>query len=501
MDAGHSTPADGAPRGAIRDDADDLIGLFILLPRRLRAEFGHALGVAPSPDALAAAVRAKVGDAGGAAAALAEWALASNGAQPAAMTLAERDATLLQSRPPRGADVLLRTAYAVARLRRTGRRIVPALFGVAGRPAAPVAPGFELWETALREARGEIGRFNIIVAGRTGVGKTTLIGAVFGAEIGDTLAGRPRTRGRVWYPETPVEADMLRLCDTEGLETARYHDTVSGLAEEVAAANASGNPFDHIHVAWLCIDEPSQTIEPAEEALATLFAQHGVPVLVVLTKAGMAPDFVRVARDILPGAQGFVRVRAKALEIEGQSFAPFGLEALRDATAAVIPAGVGGAFAVAARNLAEMVQRAQATVGSAAAAASAAGAAPVPLADAAALFAIQTGMLVRISLQMGVRLERRDLRLLAVTLAGATGATFGGRLLAAQAAKLIPGLGSIAGGAIAASTAGAATYALGRAYVAYLRGYIERAGHSPTSDEIASGFKQYWRRLRSAPPD
>ena len=81
----------------------------------------------------------------------------------------------------------------------------------------------------MSEIRKTIGRFNIIVAGRTGVGKTTLIGAIFGHEVGDTLMGRPRTRGRIWYPLSPGEADILRLCDTEGLEMDRYKETLDGL--------------------------------------------------------------------------------------------------------------------------------------------------------------------------------------------------------------------------------------------------------------------------------
>lgn len=114
-----------------------------------------------------------------------------------------------------------------------------------------------LWEDKLRTIRDDIGRFNIVVAGRTGVGKTTLIGAIFGHEVGNTLMGRPRTRGRIWYPENPGEADILRLCDTEGLEMERYSETLEGLKNEIKTRNASRDPFDHIHVAWLCIDEPS----------------------------------------------------------------------------------------------------------------------------------------------------------------------------------------------------------------------------------------------------
>ncbi|MEJ2123934.1 MAG: GTPase domain-containing protein, partial [Alphaproteobacteria bacterium] len=99
-----------------------------------------------------------------------------------------------------------------------------------------------MWEDKLRDIRDDIGRFNIVVAGRTGVGKTTLIGAIFGQEVGDTLMGRPRTRGRIWYPEHPGEGDILRLCDTEGLEMERYSETLDGLKNEIKTRNASRDP-------------------------------------------------------------------------------------------------------------------------------------------------------------------------------------------------------------------------------------------------------------------
>jgi hypothetical protein len=125
----------------------------------------------------------------------------------------------------------------------SGEILWSAVKGAAGK--IPLA----IWEEKLQQARKDIGRFNIIVAGRTGVGKTTLIGAVFGRDVGNTMMGRPRTRGRIWYPENPDEADILRLCDTEGLEMDRYRETIEGLKREVATRNGSHDPFDHIHVA------------------------------------------------------------------------------------------------------------------------------------------------------------------------------------------------------------------------------------------------------------
>jgi uncharacterized protein (DUF697 family)/GTP-binding protein EngB required for normal cell division len=363
--------------------------------------------------------------------------------------------------------------------------------GAAGRLPLSV------WEDKLRDARKDVGRFNIIVAGRTGVGKTTLIGAIFGKEVGDTLMGRPRTRGRVWYPEQPGEADILRLCDTEGLEMERYKETLGGLEREIEQRNSSRDPFDHIHVAWLCIDEPSLTVQPGEEALVRMLDREGIPVIAVLTKAGMAPQFKDKVAELLPSLRAVVRVRAQPIIIEGHAFQSMGIDELLRATEAAIPDAVETAWHVASRNLTAMLARAETTVRRAAAAAGAAGATPIPLADAAGVFGVQVGMIVAISLQMGVKLKRSDLQPMAMTLIGALGLTAGGRFIAGQFAKLIPGLGTVAGSAITGSTAAAITYGLGRAYIEFLRSFFGEHDRMPNADELALGFQTFWRRWKN----
>ncbi len=354
-----------------------------------------------------------------------------------------------------------------------------------------------IWKERLTEARKEIGRFNIIVAGRTGVGKTTLIGAIFGHEIGNRLMGRPRTRGRIWYPLDPGEDDVLRLCDTEGLEMERYEETLNGLKKEIESRNASSDAFDHIHIAWLCIDEPSLTVQPGEEALVKLLAREGIPTIVVLTKAGMAPAFKETVEKLLPDAAGIIRVRAEPIVIEGQTFSQMGLNELMQATQEAIPNAVETAWHIASHNLKANLQRCEGIARKAAAAAGAAGATPIPLADAAGVFGVQVGMIIAISLNMGVKLKQADLRAMAVTLFGALGLTAGGRFIAGQFAKLIPGIGTIAGSAITGTTAGALTYGLGRAYIEYLRSFFEKHQRMPNSDELTSGFKSFWSRWKN----
>jgi uncharacterized protein (DUF697 family) len=237
-------------------------------------------------------------------------------------------------------------------------------------------------------------------------------------------------------------------------------------------------------------------VQPGEIALTQLLHDQGVPVVAVLTKAGMAPAFKGKVAELLPLCQAVIRVRAKPIEIEGMTFPVMGLQELIEATSTVIPASVEKAWAVASHNLEEMAARSRKIVLSATTAAGAAGAMPIPIADAAGVFGVQAGMIVGVSLQMGVHLNRDDLRVMAVTLLGALGATAGGRFLAGQVIKLIPGLGSIAGAAITGVTAATLTYGLGHAYIEYLRSFYESNRRMPAPDELLTGFQDFWARWK-----
>ena len=87
-----------------------------------------------------------------------------------------------------------------------------------------------------------------------------IFGAIFGREVGDTLMGRPRTRGRIWYPEEPTDADVLRLCDTEGLELERYEETLGGLNTFICAPRRHAD-VGHNHIGPLCVNRDEQRVQ------------------------------------------------------------------------------------------------------------------------------------------------------------------------------------------------------------------------------------------------
>ncbi len=74
---------------------------------------------------------------------------------------------------------------------------------------------------------------------------------------------------------------------------------------------------------------------------------------------------------------------------------------------------------------------------------------------------------------------------------GSSALTLAGRSLVSAALKLVPGTGSIAGGAIAATTATTLTKALGAAYISILTDFSERnPGKEMDVDLIAGELKK-----------
>jgi uncharacterized protein (DUF697 family) len=113
---------------------------------------------------------------------------------------------------------------------------------------------------------------------------------------------------------------------------------------------------------------------------------------------------------------------------------------------------------------------------------------PVPLADIAAVTAVQIALAERLARSYGVRAERARLRAAALALAGATFARAG-----ASALKGLPGIGSWLGGAAQVSLAGAATWALGQA----LREHFELHGSLGEADRASLEARYASHALRA----
>jgi predicted GTPase len=104
----------------------------------------------------------------------------------------------------------------------------------------------------VEEALKNRGKVNVVIAGRSRVGKSTLINAVFQGQLAETGQGRPVTQHT---REISKEGIPLSVFDTRGLEMDRYRETLSELEKLVKQRRSSSDPHQHLHVAWVCVTE------------------------------------------------------------------------------------------------------------------------------------------------------------------------------------------------------------------------------------------------------
>lgn len=349
-------------------------------------------------------------------------------------------------------------------------------------------------KNAVEEALKERGHINILMAGRTGVGKSTLINAVFQGNFATTGQGRPVTQHTREIKKKDIP---LSIFDTRGLEMQDYSETLENLKSLVSEKAREIDPNKHIHLAWLCISEDSRRVESAEENLVKMLSDY-MPVIVVITKIRSKKSdegFRAEVQKILPLAKNVIRVRAIEEETdEDRILEPEGLKELVELTMQVIPEGRKRAF-VASQKVDIQLKKNQSRIIVAGAAASAAGVAttPIPFSDSMLIVPFQVAMLAGISTTFGLSFNESFLASIIGIVISAGGATLAGKSIVSGLLKLIPGAGSIAGGLIGATTAGALTTALGETYISVLVMLFDNNdGESPTPEKVKETFKKQY---------
>ena len=336
-----------------------------------------------------------------------------------------------------------------------------------------------------------MGVANILIAGRTGVGKSTLINTVFGGNFAETGQGRPVTKETKRITKTGVS---VALYDTRGLEMNQFKETLKNLKEFLEQSKSQLEAQDHIHAGWVCISEDSRRVEDGEEKVVELLTEYNIPIIVVITKSRSDNGFKDVVRKICHQASQHLRVRAlPEILDDGHVLPPMNITELVEATHEIIPEGKKEAF-VAAQQVSLRLKEANChkIIKVAAASAGAAGASPIPFSDAIILMPIQISMITGITVALGISVEKGGMVSIAASAVGCVAATMAGRAIVTNLIKLVPGAGSLVGGAISASTAVAITVSFGELYLHVMVGLLQKNGRQPTVQEIDEAFKAAW---------
>ncbi|WP_396667359.1 GTPase [Microbacterium sp. R86528] len=320
------------------------------------------------------------------------------------------------------------------------------------------------------QAKSRYGRFNLAIIGDSGVGKSSLVNAVFSRDWAKVGMGLPVTRGVHYYND-----DSLGIWDIEGFEIGSElspSDLLKSHLKTISERPAN----EQISVVWYCVESHASRLTPAAIAMIQALDSAGLPVVLVLTKVDWGKNPITKSRTVTHDLEQFVEWLENPNDNGVPITVPYekliltstrdkhgkgkghGLGDLVTETLALSPEDEKDAFRIAQRlNLPWKRELARPVVHKAAAAAALATATPILIADAAVLAPIQLAMMGRIA-------TIYDLELKTMMSAGALaqlGVQFTGQALARSFLKLIPGAGSVVG----ASVAFALTAATGEAWL------------------------------------
>ena len=327
--------------------------------------------------------------------------------------------------------------------------------------------------SAIQGSVAGLKTLNIIVVGKTGVGKSTLINCVFREDLAVTGMGKPITdhMSRIRKPGFP-----LNIYDTRGFELGRdaqiqvRNEIIDTIKEGIKTKDVN----KQIHCIWYCVNTATNRIEPEEIDWLREFAKENaltkVPVIIVLTQSFSKKKAQTMRQMILDEKLDVVQVvpvLAQDYEIDEDYVAKaYGLDVLIQVMAEALPEELLSTLLNVQRASLELKRYyARAAVAAATSAAFGEGFMPVPFADSALLVPTQIAMISSISAIFGLEITKSILVTFLSAMVGTSGATMAGRAIASGIMKLVPGAGSVIGGTVSGSTAAAITTAMGEAYI------------------------------------
>lgn len=175
---------------------------------------------------------------------------------------------------------------------------------------------------------------NMLIVGKTGVGKSSFLNYVFDINDAEVGTGDPVTgRGLHRYDLSLDDKDMT-IYDSWGLEADKYQEWQKMLVEELKERSVEVEPAKWFHAVWYCISGGGHRVEPADISIIEQLQKAHYPVAVALTKSDLLNEAEEEAmKDAIRQSFPHINIVPICVGAEGRRGAvnpPFGRDEVKE---------------------------------------------------------------------------------------------------------------------------------------------------------------------------
>ena len=339
------------------------------------------------------------------------------------------------------------------------------------------------FEEEYSKVKQSVQKPNILLAGATGVGKSSLINLVFGEEVAKVGTGKPVTQRIDVYENENCD---VRIFDSKGYELIDSDDD-EFFSTVVDLAKTTQKPEDAIHMIWYCIAANGARVQDYDLRAIKAFSSTSIPVAVVFTKADLPSEEEIVAmKEQVP-----YNLKNSVFETSTKLPEYNHTKELIDWSIEKLPESLRFAFITSQKADLKIKQKtARKYIRQQCAVAFGIGFAPIPMSDAPLLVGNEMSLIARV-------LYLYELGSVGDVIKTAGLSSFIGSLLTslgksavANLIKLIPGIGTALGGAISGTVGSTITAGVGEAtsITAYQISKARLNGDFAKAEEMINNF-------------